>query len=299
MGQDPSAAARENEVVTTLYVCDLDGTLLGPEAAPSAFTVDTVNRLVAQGVPIAIATARSVTSLRRVTEGLDLRGPACVYGGAFVVDLMSGEILTSHLLDAELVDGILDVFADHDASALVYSLDSAPDAERNADTVGWVRGSESEGIRWYLGERGEDPRFRPVASASELAREGTFSIVALAGEAELEPVRGILGARFGDRLTITLQPETYVPGLFWLEIAAPGSDKGAGVTELARLTGADRVVCFGDNRNDLAMFAVADEAYAMANASDEVKAAATAVIGPNDDDGVARWLLRNVATRAA
>ena len=42
------------------------------------------------------------------------------------------------------------------------------------------------------------------------------------------------------------------------------------------------------------MFEAADECYAMANADPQLKARATAVIGSNDDDGVARWLLENV-----
>lgn len=38
------------------------------------------------------------------------------------------------------------------------------------------------------------------------------------------------------------------------------------------------------------MFDMADEAYAVANAVPELKARATAVIGGNNEDGVARWL---------
>jgi hydroxymethylpyrimidine pyrophosphatase-like HAD family hydrolase len=38
------------------------------------------------------------------------------------------------------------------------------------------------------------------------------------------------------------------------------------------------------------MFEVADEAYAVENAMDEVKAMATAVILSNEDDGVAQWI---------
>ena len=52
-------------------------------------------------------------------------------------------------------------------------------------------------------------------------------------------------------------------------------------------------MCFGDNLNDLPMFAVADEAYAVENAKDEVKAAATGVIGSNVQMGVVRYLTEN------
>jgi hypothetical protein len=38
------------------------------------------------------------------------------------------------------------------------------------------------------------------------------------------------------------------------------------------------------------MFAQADESYAPENARDEIKSAATAVIGHHDADGIARFL---------
>lgn len=47
---------------------------------------------------------------------------------------------------------------------------------------------------------------------------------------------------------------------------------------------------FGDGENDVDLFEAADEAYAVANAADVLKAVATGVIGANDEDGVARWL---------
>jgi hydroxymethylpyrimidine pyrophosphatase-like HAD family hydrolase len=40
------------------------------------------------------------------------------------------------------------------------------------------------------------------------------------------------------------------------------------------------------------MFSLADEAYAPLNAKESIKAAATAVIGHHDEDGIARFLRR-------
>ena len=48
---------------------------------------------------------------------------------------------------------------------------------------------------------------------------------------------------------------------------------------------------FGDHNNDIEMFQEADRAIAVANATDELKALATQVIGPNDEDSVVRYLL--------
>ena len=54
-------------------------------------------------------------------------------------------------------------------------------------------------------------------------------------------------------------------------------------------------MAFGDGRNDIDMFEVADEGYAVENAVDELKAMATAVIGSNDEDGVARWMEQSMS----
>ena len=63
--------------------------------------------------------------------------------------------------------------------------------------------------------------------------------------------------------------------------------------ELKKSVGADRLVVFGDNLNDLPMFAVADVAVAVENAFTEVKEHADVVIGPNYTDSVANYILHD------
>ena len=71
------------------------------------------------------------------------------------------------------------------------------------------------------------------------------------------------------------------------------ASKANAIRQLAARLGCERIVAFGDGVNDLDMFAIADEAYAVANAVPELQKAATAVIGGNDGDGVAKWLEKN------
>ena len=66
--------------------------------------------------------------------------------------------------------------------------------------------------------------------------------------------------------------------------------KAAAIKSLQRRIGADRLVVFGDNINDLSMLAIADEAVAVGNALPEVKEAAGRVISPNTDDSVAKFI---------
>ena len=76
-----------------------------------------------------------------------------------------------------------------------------------------------------------------------------------------------------------------------LEAFSPVATKAAAVRNLARRCGAERVIAFGDNINDIPMLKAADIAVAMGNAIPEVKEMADVVIGPNTDDSVVKFIL--------
>jgi 5-amino-6-(5-phospho-D-ribitylamino)uracil phosphatase len=52
----------------------------------------------------------------------------------------------------------------------------------------------------------------------------------------------------------------------------------------------ERLVCFGDNLNDLPMFEAADEKYAVSNAHEIVLNTADKIIESNNDNRVAKYL---------
>jgi hydroxymethylpyrimidine pyrophosphatase-like HAD family hydrolase len=59
----------------TLYISDLDGTLLNNSGELSAFSIKTINELINRGMCFSYATARSSTSASRVTRGLTTNVP--------------------------------------------------------------------------------------------------------------------------------------------------------------------------------------------------------------------------------
>ena len=72
------------------------------------------------------------------------------------------------------------------------------------------------------------------------------------------------------------------------------TSKANAVLRLKEYLKAERVVVFGDGKNDVDMFEIADECYAVENAVEELKNIATAVIQSNNEDGVAKWLGRKL-----
>ena len=80
---------------------------------------------------------------------------------------------------------------------------------------------------------------------------------------------------------------------WWLEILPKKATKAHAILQLKEYLNCDKVVVFGDGLNDLSMFEIADESYAVENACRELKEKATGVIGHHDQESVAQYLKEN------
>ncbi|MGH3349143.1 MAG: HAD family hydrolase, partial [Nocardioides sp.] len=270
--------------MNTLILSDLDGTLLGPGAALSTATRDGVNDLVANGLMFTYATARSYVSAARVTDGLDLRVPVTVSGGAFQLDPQSGAILNEERIPDDDLDTVLRLCREHRVPPIVYN--GSPTAERAA----WVEGEESEGMRRFLTDRAGDKRFRPADDWALLPRSGVFYATIIGEATAVAALTVDLAAATDGRLSLIAQIDTHHPEDTYLELSAARATKAHAVAWLRDYLSVDQVIAYGDNLNDLPMFGAADQAYAVANAAPEVLAAATGVIGANAEDGVVHHL---------
>ena len=269
----------------TLYVTDLDGTLLNRHDRINPFSIGVINGLVEKGMLFTYATARSLVSASRVAEGLTTKVPVIAYNGAFIFQPSTGEILSKEDLTADeraLVRETLDRFG---ISPLVYSFING------VEKVSWIPQDENEGIRYYLSQRPGDPRFRPAETRDELFEGDMFYFTCIGEQEELQPVYEIFSA--DSRYRCTMQQELYRTE-YWCEIMPARASKANAVRKLKDMWGCGRVISFGDAVNDLPMFRVSDECYAVSNAAEELKAAATGIIGSNEEDGVARWLMEHV-----
>ena len=75
---------RMYDIGKTLFVSDLDGTLLAPDGRLSAYTLETLDRLVAGGVRLAFATARSYVTAMKVVGDAPVGLPMILHNGAFI-----------------------------------------------------------------------------------------------------------------------------------------------------------------------------------------------------------------------
>ena len=105
----------------TLYLSDLDGTLLRTDATLSRFSKRLLGGLIGRGMLFSYATARSFSSASVILRGLDLRLPAITYNGTFCVDAATGEVLANEAFTQAECDALVGLFAYHHLFPLVYS----------------------------------------------------------------------------------------------------------------------------------------------------------------------------------
>ena len=75
----------------TLYISDLDGTLLTPQKELSPRTVEIINRLLDQGMLFSVATARSAATAVELLSPLRLSAPGVLLNGALIYDFAKKE----------------------------------------------------------------------------------------------------------------------------------------------------------------------------------------------------------------
>jgi hydroxymethylpyrimidine pyrophosphatase-like HAD family hydrolase len=136
----------------------------------------------------------------------------------------------------------------------------------------------------HTGIRAEIGDIKEAIAAPEIA--GCIKSMFLAEPEVQDQIRPKLAGRFGDTLYVARTLRTF------LEIMNPGVSKGEGLKIALRHRGIDpsAVIAFGDEENDLPMFATASFSVAPANAKDLVRQAADLVILSNAEDGVAVFL---------
>lgn len=270
----------------TLYVSDLDGTLLGSSERTSDFTNRTINEFVKQGMLFSYATARSYLTAHKVTQGLHAQIPVIIYNGAFVRDHVSGEILLSSYFE-DGADALLRELMKADVYPIVYATFNfcGKFSENFCEKFSYMPQRATEGMRRFLDTRKGDERERAVSTVEELQDGDIFYFTCIDEYKKLKT----LYERYRERYHCVLSQEMYTKAWF-LEIMPLATSKARAVMRLKEYLGCDRVVAFGDSYNDMDMFQIADEAYAVENAVEELKAVATGIIASNDDDGVAHFL---------
>ena len=263
-----------------LLVSDIDGTLVRKDKSLADATVAAVARLREAGVLFSLISARPLSGMLEIARTLGVDTPIGAYNGGTVAH----------------VDGTV-------ISAERLSADVAREAGKRLDldwTTLWVF---ADGL-WHtrkLGNAHDDSERRTTAHEPTVVKDfdaildRVDKMVAVSDdEPRLMALEKETAQALGDGAAVA-RSQTY-----YLDVTAPGANKGAGVTAIAKALGVPlaQTAVIGDGGNDVAMFKVAGLSIAMANGSDATRAAAMQAALSNDADGVADAIDRIVIPAA-
>lgn len=265
----------------TLYVSDLDGTLLRSNEGTSEYTNNVINSLTERGMIFSYATARSLITAKKVTSGINAKIPLIVYNGAFVIDNITEDIMIANFFDDSVYEVLDDLFVNK-IYPIVYAY------IEGKEKFSFVPELCTVGMEKFINSRNGDIRTNTVNTTNDLKKGDIFYITCIDEPEKLKPIYD----KYKDRFHCVYQKDIYTNEQ-WLEIMPLAASKSNAIKQLQSLLRCEKLVVFGDGKNDIDMFELADESYAVQNAHEYLKKYATAIIPSNDDDGVAKWLEQN------
>ncbi|MCX7799405.1 MAG: Cof-type HAD-IIB family hydrolase [Fimbriimonadales bacterium] len=259
-----------------LLAVDLDGTLLGSDRTPHPASAEALRLCRQRGVRVVLASGRVSLTMAPFAEAIGLERTFVCCNGAHVVEARHGDVLHTPLPG--------------NAALAIWEFGR----QRGLQTNLYFRDRIAFGHRSPFGDvylsrvRAE---VQPSVTREEILRDPPTKMMVLAEPEELERHRAAaeeLASGLGLR-TVLSEPD-------YLEFLVPTADKGSGLRALCRHLGVPRESCaaIGDYSNDVEMLAWAGFSGAMANGSEDAKAAADAVVSSNDDGGVAEFVSRFV-----
>lgn len=268
----------------TLYISDLDGTLLNKSAEVSIFTEKSLCRLIESGMNFSVATARTAATTLQMVSGIPIHVPVILMNGASIYDIHNSSYVKTYFIEKPSVQQLFSAIKRHHAAGFNYII-------KDDILSTWYEQINSDHTRRFVEERIQKygKQFAQIDDFSGLADKPVLYYSVCDVKEKLVPLQEEL-CRIQD-LHVEFYRDVYEEGYWYLEACSVHASKYNAVKFLREEYGFDKVVSFGDNLNDLPMFLASGESYAVANAKPEVKEKATSVIPGNDEDGVVKWLL--------
>jgi hypothetical protein len=253
-----------------LVVSDVDGTLLTKDKTLTEAAKAAAQRLHEAGIGFTITSSRPTIGMRFLIEPLRITLPFGAFNGSCIVGPELNPI-ELHTIPATATQRALELLTEFGADIWLFTNELWLARDDNGKYVPL----EKRAIK-------ADPTivadFTPyLASACKIVGASADPALLQRCEAAMQQV---LGAQ-----ATAVRSQSY-----YLDVTPPGFNKGTFVQAMARRLGisTDAVATIGDMQNDLAMFRTSGLSFAMGNATDDVKKAATHGTASNEEEGFAK-----------
>lgn len=268
-----------------LIAIDIDGTLLGSDGQVPEANREAVERAVAAGVEVVLATGRRYDFARPVFEQLTVPVTLILSNGA-VVKARDGLTLIRHLLPRDIAADVLARVPGHRAGTAVV-FDRLREGQIVYERIDWDHPTHH---RFFSANR---PFLAEVAPLEDCLTEDPVQVMFTGPCAAMRQVMADLDG--DDRYALALTEYEH-RDFSLLDVVRAGCSKGAALREFAGSRGVppSAVMALGDNLNDLTMLEFAGMPVVMGNAVAALKARGWTLTGTNDEAGVADAIQRIV-----
>ena len=260
------------KVRDAVLALDLDGTLTDSKKRISERTKESIDKFIAAGGTVALASGRPTFGVMPVAKILELDkkgGYILSYNGGCFLDCKNNKQLFMKELTHEYLPILEKQAKDFGINLMTYNGDKAYALDIDE--------------QYYMIEININHFIR--VKANPLTPQITFPIIKCLMTADgdyLAKVEKEMKKYWEGKLNI-VRSEPY-----FLEVTEVGIDKASTITNMVKKLGksVDNLICCGDGFNDLSMIQAAGIGVAMANAQERVRAAADYITKSNDVDGI-------------
>jgi len=265
-----------------LLLADVDGTLVTQDKVLTDAAKAAAVELHHVGIALAITSGRPPRGMSMLIEPLALQGAIAGFnGGVFVNPDLS--VIESHTLDPATAKQTVKLILGKGLDAWVYTEDAWLIRDRDAPHVA----REAWTVKFDA---------KVVASFTDAHLAHAVKIVGVSDDLDLvTSCEKVAQETLGEWASA----ERSQP--YYLDVTHPEANKGTVVATLSKLLSIppEQIATIGDMPNDVLMFHTSGFSIAMGNASDEVKAQASAVTDSNENEGFAKavrkFVLRSVS----
>ena len=265
-----------------VIIMDIDGTLVNDEKVITPLTKETLLKAQEKGVRLILASGRPTSGLLKLAEELDMRnhhGLFVCFNGSKVVDCQSHETLYNQAILEHLKNFKARPMFDKDE--YMYVNDVFDNTITYKGKPFNVMQYESRGNNYILCEKRDLAAFVDF-EINKILTFGDPDYLQAHYKEMMEP--------FKDRLNCMFTSD------FYFEFTAKGVDKAKALDTVLIPMGykKEEMMAFGDAQNDKSMVEYVGLGVAMGNASDELKAVANEITDTNNNDGIAKAIMKHI-----
>ncbi len=241
----------------TLYVSDLDGTLLNANQELGENACKKLNMLIDKGINFTVSTGRG-NSVKHILQNIHFKYPIMLLNGALNYDYSKQKYMDQLSIPIKTTKELINALIGFNYKRFeIQTILNEKEVER-IKVIDWNEKSEPLALNIL----------HMTKDSNELSNI-------------LSQISGI---------NYFIHKKVYSDGESYCDIVLENVSKASRLKIFKKQYGFDKVVAFGDSENDLPLATVADEFYAVENAVDIVKQKATGIIDSCYNDGVIKYI---------